>query len=119
MRTERINKVKPDPERHGLYLSDALKIVKNDPEMRKSEFIQSTSTYVLCMKFSKWNSWMRTEWINKVKTDPESHDLWLSDALKIVKNDPEMSKIKFIQSISTDILHEIFEMTFLDEDWTD
>jgi len=62
---------------------------------------------------------MRTEWINKVKTDPESHDLWLSDALKIVKNDPEMSKIKFIQSISTDILHEIFEMTFLDEDWTD
>jgi len=42
MRTERINKVKPDPKRYDLYLSDTLKNIKNDPEMSKIEFIQST-----------------------------------------------------------------------------
>ena len=42
MSTEHINKVKTDPKRYYLYLSDALKNIKNDPEMSKSEFIQST-----------------------------------------------------------------------------
>jgi hypothetical protein len=44
MRTKRINKVKADPESHDSHLSDASKNVKINPEMRKSEFIQSIST---------------------------------------------------------------------------
>jgi len=34
---------------------------------------------------------MRTEWINKVKPDPKRYDLYLSDAPKNIKNNPEMS----------------------------